>query len=611
MNRIKLFLAQKLFPELLPSNTVDAGQSGGATGRELASTIIKRVLYKTENSTDFEDPEFSLEDIRNGYNTDSYIRQGVDKYVDQIFKEGYTISGSDVNVVEYLKLRLSYIAEATQTPTDQFLIDIAEDLVKYGNCMIVKVRSNDQAAFPESQQLQGLNGKDPVAGYFCADPVSMKCKRDDNGVITEWQQETDVGKQTFNPEDVIHIYYKKERGSAYGISFLIPVLDDVRALRQAEENVLKMMYRYIYPFYHAKVGTENTPGTSAEVDNIQEKINGMDIEGGLVTTERVEIKPLALDKVIDADPYLKYMESRVFTGFGIPEIMWGRGDTANRSTGDNMTSEMADRIRAMHRIIEMFFNAFVIKELLMEAGYDPVLNPDQDVVLKFNDNDVDVEIKKQVHAIYKYEHNAITEDEMREEIGMDPIEDSVREHMFVELITRETLRLENELNTALASASANNSSSSSGSSSSSTKKSSSSGTKETNNKSKNSGGRPKSNASIESNIGLTKDLLDNLELTIDNYVRDCFATNQQITRQQITDCIIECTSSILFLNGNDELKPYITKLALRLDDSIHNDMIGINTYVVNESDVKDMISTRIEIFKESLIRYIREGPGGI
>ena len=114
-------------------------------------------------------------------------------------------------------------------------------------------------------------------------------------------------KQALFPPFILHIYYKKERGSAYGVSFLIPVLDDVRALRQAEENVLKMMYRYIYPFYHAKVGTEDTPGTSAEVDNIQEKINGMDIEGGLVTTERVEIKPLALDKVIDADPYLKYM----------------------------------------------------------------------------------------------------------------------------------------------------------------------------------------------------------------------------------------------------------------------------------------------------------------
>ena len=971
MNKIKLFLAKRLFPEIV-SITGDAnGSSGGASGRELSSEFVKRVNFKSVKGTDFEKPEFDMEDIRNGYDTDSYIRQGVDKYVDQIFKEGYTISGTDSNVTEYINLRLAYIAEATQTPTEQFLIDIAEDIVKYGNCMIVKSRTNDPNAFPQGQALTGLYGKDAVGGYFCADPISMTCKRDDHGLVTEWQQETDAGKQTFGTEDVIHIYYKREKGAAYGKSFLIPVLDDVRALRQAEENVLKMMYRFIYPFYHVQVGTEDDPGKSNEVSQMQEEIEGMDVEGGLVTTERVNIKPIASDKVINADPYLKYMESRVFTGFGIPEIMWGRGNcydektqtltnhgfkywyeineddkiatynpdtqmieyhkpnhdlmkyvshytgkmvhfkskhidikvspqhdmwvctngrkkgkmkwkkmkaidlyesgidnfyfmesslgnsdgihkdtinipyveahndngnnsilvfdtntfmsfigyfisegslnpsakgngpkykislsqkkhdvfvnmeecvkklgvlydvrtdkrdgtkeitiyhkslwiflknnfgvydkdrhisdyfksldkealmslidaliegdgsidkrpgrtsktyyssskrlcddiqeicvnaglmakvktkkkpsgfskcpihrvlisscnkkryryckrsmisledydgimycynvpnhlfitrrngkvtiqgnTANRSTGDNMTSEMADRIRAIHKIIEMFFNSFIIKELLMEGGYDPVLNPDQSVELKFNDNDVDVEIKKQVHAIYKYEHNAITEDEMRSELGMDPIEDSVREHMFIELITRETMRQQAQLDQQVAAAGASASgSSNSGSSSGSTKKTST-GTKETNNKSKNGGGRPKTNAAIESNIGITKDMLDNLTDSLDNYVRDCYLYKYQIERHKITDCIVKNVSSIILLYNDEKIKDYTSKLALKLDESIHDDILGTNTYVTSQSDIQDMINIRVDIFKNSLIRYIREGPGG-
>lgn len=610
MNKIKLFLAKRLFPEIVSITGDASGNSGGASGRELSSEVVKRVNYKAVKGTDFEKPAFDMSDIRNGYDTDSYIRQGVDKYVDQIFKEGYTISGTDPNVTEYINLRLAYIAEATQTPTEQFLIDIAEDIVKYGNCMIVKSRTNDPNAFPQGQALTGLYGKDAVGGYFCADPVSMTCKRDDYGAVTEWQQKTDAGKQTFNTEDVIHIYYKREKGAAYGKSFLIPVLDDVRALRQAEENVLKMMYRFIYPFYHVQVGTEDDPGKSNEVSQMQEEIEGMDVEGGLVTTERVTIKPIASDKVINADPYLKYMESRVFTGFGIPEIMWGRGNTANRSTGDNMTSEMADRIRAIHKIIEMFFNSFIIKELLMEGGYDPVLNPDQSVELKFNDNDVDVEIKKQVHAIYKYEHNAITEDEMRSELGMDPIEDSVREHMFIELITRETMRQQAQLDQQVAAVGASASgNSSSGSNSGSTKKTST-GTKETNNKSKNGGGRPKTNAAIESNIGITKDMLDNLTDSLDNYVRDCYLYKYQIERHKITDCIVKNVSSIILLYNDEKIKDYTSKLALKLDESIHDDILGTNTYVTSQSDIQDMINIRVDIFKNSLIRYIREGPGG-
>lgn len=610
MNRIKMFIAKNFFKELLPVSGKEqdaSGSSGGGAGRELASEFVKRITYKGNSDTDFEDPDFDLEDIQNGYNTDSYIRQGVDKYVDQIFKEGYSFYGTDTNAVEYLKLRLSYIAEASNTPTNQLLMDIAEDIVKYGNCMVVKARSNDPNALPQGANVTGLYGKDPVCGYFCANPVSMKCKRDDYGTVTSWQQETDRGKQEFNPEDVVHFYYKREKGNAYGTSFLIPVLDDVRALRQAEENVLKMMYRNIYPFYHVAVGTEEQTGTSKEVEELKTAIDGMDVEGGLVTTERVKITPIASDKVIDAEPYLKYMESRVFSGMGIPEIMFGRGNTANRSTGDNMTSEMADRIRAMCRVIEMFFNSFIIKEILMEGGYDPVLNPDQSVEFRFNDNDVDVMIKKQVHAIYKYEHNAITEDEMRDELGMDPIPDGDREKLFVELITRETLRVQAELDTQVAKATATET-----------------GTSETNNKQKNQGGKSsggsgnkkssnQSKNSIEpQSIGLVKDSIDNMENSIDNYIKECFDTNTQITQARIMEKVVACNKEIMYIISRgsnnstvEDITTRMAKLSTNLLNQIHTDMIGINTLANSESSVIDIIDVRVSIYRDSLIKYIQ------
>ena len=605
-----MFIAKQFFKELLPVSGKEqdaSGSSGGGAGRELASEFVKRVTYKENNDTDFEDPDFDLEDIQNGYNTDSYIRQGVDKYVDQIFKEGYSFYGTDANAVEYLKLRLSYIAEASNTPTNQLLMDIAEDIVKYGNCMVVKARSNDPNALPQGTTVTGLYGKDPVVGYFCANPVTMKCKRDEFGTITEWQQDNDGGTQTFAPEDVVHFYYKREKGNAYGTSFLIPVLDDVRALRQAEENVLKMMYRNIYPFYHVAVGTEEQTGTTREVEELKAAIDGMDVEGGLVTTERVKITPIASDKVIDAEPYLRYMESRVFSGMGIPEIMFGRGNTANRSTGDNMTSEMADRIRAMCRVIEMFFNSFIIKELLMEGGYDPVLNPDQAVEFRFNDNDVDVMIKKQVHAIYKYEHNAITEDEMRDELGMDPIPDGDRAKLFVELITRETLRVQAELNTQVAKATATQT-----------------GTAETNNKQKNQGGKSsggsgnkksssQSKNSIEPHsIGLVKDSIDNMENSIDNYIKECFDTNTQITQAKLIEKVVACNKEIMYIISRgsnsaavEDISTRMAKLSTNLLNQIHTDMIGVNTLANTESSVIDIIDVRVSIYKDSLIKYIQ------
>lgn len=600
MNKFKRFIANTFFKELLPAAPESRDASSGGQ-RELASEFIKQIVYKTNDDNDFEEPDFDMEDIENAYNTDSYVRQGVDKYVDQIFKEGYSFYGKDVNTVEYLKLRLEYIAEATGTPTNQFLMDIAEDLVKYGNCMIVKSRSNDVNLLPQGVNVQGLGGKDPVVGYFCANPSTMTVMRDEHGVITKWKQETDAGEQEFNPEDVIHFYYKRPKGNAYGTSFLVPVLDDIRALRQAEENVLKMMYRNIYPFHHVKVGTEDQPGTEKEVDKIIEEINNMDVEGGIVTTERVTITPIASDKVIDAEPYLRYMEDRVFSGMGIPAIMWGRGDTANRSTGDNMTSEMADRIRAITKIIEMFFNSFIVKELLMEGGYDPVLNPDQVAELKFHDNDVDVKIKKEVHAIYKYEHNAITEDEMRELLGMDPIADTDREKLFVELITRETLKLQAELNAE------------SDSSDSST------GSKETNNKEKNSGGQKSKKSSSSGKdeynaiIGLVKDSVNKMNDEMDKYVINCYTNRQQILQSNVEKIVAKHIKDISYTmkaKVKDEaltniIDEMLIKNSVKLCSNIHDDLTGTNVYSTSKGSVSDMITVRVNLFGDTIINYLR------
>lgn len=954
MNKLKLMVAKRFFKELLPQDA--SGSSGGATGRELANQVLGKIVYKDNNDTDFEDPSFELTELQDAYNKDAYIRQGVDKYIDQIFKEGYQFYGTDTNIVDYLKMRLSFIAEATSTPTSQFLMDIAEDVVKYANCMVVKARSNDPNAFPQGMNIQGLYGKDPVAGYFCANATVTKCKRDDYGTVTEWQQETDKGKQTFPPEDVVHFYYKREKGNAYGTSFLVPVIPDVKALRRAEENILKMMYRNVYPFYHIRVGTEEATGTSQEVTDIQNEAEDMDVESMLVTTERVEIKPIASDKVIDAEPYLKYMESRVFSGLGVPEIMFGRGNcydeqtqtltdngfkywyevtendkiatfnpengnieyhkpnddlmkfvshytgkmvhfrskhmdimvspqhdmwvctnghrigkmkwkkmkaidlynsniknfyfmeqtngyvnnnndnetftipyvesrytngnndilsfntkafieflgyfisegslnpskagkycisitqkkknilskilscidklnlqynqrtdkrddtveitiyhkslwmylkdnfglydkdrhisreiinlsnqsleillnalidgdgtrdkrkgrtsmsyyssseellddvqeiciklgykakilyasklgavskllvhrvmisnsrqkyrycnntmisledydgimycynvpnhlfitrrngliaiqgnTANRSTGDNMTSEMADRIRAIQRVIETFFNEFIIKELLMEGGYDPVLNPDQKVEFKFNDNDVDVEIKKQVHAIYKYEHSAITEDEMREEIGMDPIPDGDREKMFVELITRETLRVQAELGAQTAQAAGPEN-----------------GNAETNNKAKNKGGQSSKKQATKKDsispisIGLIKDAIDGLYDNVDDYLKTCCDNHSEILQVKLTKYITNCTEEIILIVSQDKentkrIENKLIKLATDLTNGINSDLIGFDIY--NPTNIIDLVNVRIDIFKDLLVKYLIE-----
>lgn len=466
-NIIKAFEKMK-YNSIVPEN-IHNSTSNSSNGAVVAAAKRLGIRMGDLTSSDFEDAEYNLLDIDNAYSTDSYVRQCVDKIVEKIFKEGFGFYGKNPNAIEYIKIRLTYMAETTQQPLQSLLNDMAEDMVKYHNIVLVKSRKADESQMPPGVTVNGIDGAEPVAGYFCLHPGTMTVKRDSTGLIQSWKQEVDGSDTTvnFNPSEIVHIYYKRKKGNAFGEPFLLPVLDDIRALRFLEENVVNMVYKHTNPFFHITVGDDESPGSPQEVEEVRVEIENMDPAGGLVTNNRVTFNSVEADKAVDAKGYLEYLEARVFSGLGISAVQFGRGDTSNRNTADSMTDELSDRIKAFQQAIETGINFFIIKDLLIEGGFDPLNNPDDIVTFEFLENDLDRKIKAENHAIYKYEHNSITEDEMRDEIGKDPITD--RSKMFQTLITQANATHESSL------------SSSSTTSSSSNKEQ---GTGETNNKNK-------------------------------------------------------------------------------------------------------------------------------
>lgn len=451
LSRLSLFFRTKddsIDPVVIEEQKYTLGEATptrSSGSRDPKSSIIKKLgLAVGESSDDFIEPEWNFEEITNAYNTEGYIRQAVDKYIDMMFKADWKWVGKNPAAVEYVTMRFKLMAEATEIPTDQLFIEIAEDLVKYNNVVIAKARAKDTSMF-QGLNVTGISGLQPVAGYFPLNLSTLRVKRDQYGVIKGWQQETDASDKTvkYKPDDIVHIYYKREKGRVFGTPWLLPALDDIRALRQIEENVLRLVYRNLHPLWHVQVGSEQEgmQGEDEEVELVQQEIENMDVEGGLVTTERVKITPIASNQIIDAYNYLKHFEQRAFTVMGVSELLMGRGNTANRSTGDNLSGEFKDRIKALQKVMSTFINEKMVKEILMEGGFDPVLNPDDAVYFTFNEIDMDSQIKAENQAVFLYEHNAITESEMRELIGRDPIEDGeMRAGMHFNIITMAQLK---------------------------------------------------------------------------------------------------------------------------------------------------------------------------
>lgn len=427
--------------EETPLQVTNAPSSSGSK-RDPKKSIIKRIgLAFTKgsgNRAELEGPEgFDLAEIEKAYNTEAYVRQAIDKYTDFIFKAGWDIVGKNQNAVDYIKLRLAAMAEATKIPTKQLFIDIADDLVLYHNVFIVKARQSGSYIFPTGINATGIGTAKPITGYFVLPVTTITIARVNNGTVDSYQQEISGGdKLTIKPDDMIHMYIDKPKGRAFGVPFLWQVLDDIKLLRQIEELVARLIYKDIFPLYQYQVGLakEGYEATDEEIEDLKEQISELTLDGGIVVPERHNISVIGSQgKALEAYNYLKYFEQRVFTGLGVSETMMGRGDSANRSTADNMTTDMHDRIKAYQSQMATFIDEYIFNELLREGGFDPLLKPEDAVHFQFKEIDLDNKIKAENQAIQKFTNNAITHEELRMEIGMDPVTDEGR--LYFNMIT--------------------------------------------------------------------------------------------------------------------------------------------------------------------------------
>lgn len=393
----------------------------------LDPTLKYYSIAKNTGRGHFAWPEYNLSDIGRIEDTDSYVRQAFDKKVGLLFKEGFVISGRNENVVQYVNQRLQQIRQVTGVPFDQFLRSVGSAVVKKNNAFIVKVR---KAKASGGRVRKDLSGKklEPIAGLFTAPAETMRPEIQGNKIIG-WKQETPQGmSELFPAQDVIHIAYQVKDGFIFATPSLIPVVDDIRALRKLEENTELVVYQFLFPLLHYKVGSKERPagvGTDGvdEITRARSEIELMPSEGGIVTSERHEINLIGAEgRALRVESYLDHFKQRVFAGLGMSAVDFGEGETANRATADNMSRNLVDSVKDIQDIIEMYINHFVIDELLEESTFgQDVFLPENHCSLVFREVDIDAQIKKENHAAELFSKDMFGLNQSRERIGVQPI----------------------------------------------------------------------------------------------------------------------------------------------------------------------------------------------
>jgi len=312
------------------------------------------------------------------------------------------------------------------------LIEVTEHIVKYANVFVVKARGDISEYFPTP--ISGVNAAQPVVGYYLIPTEQVRILRDKFNRPKSYQQATDP--LTYMPSErdpvwsadrVIHMYLDKKSGRAFGTPFLSSVLDDVVALRQIEEDIQNLVHRELFPLYKYTIGTADQPAEPQEISNAASEIESLRAEGGLILPYRHNIEVIgANNSALDASGYLEHFKERVAVGLGVaPHHLGMMMNGGNRSVTDRLDTALYDKVKQYQKIVAEMIRVHIFNELLLEGGFDPVTNPLEEGIsdrcyFKFNEIDVDTQVKKETHVIQKYVNNMISIKEARLELGLNP-----------------------------------------------------------------------------------------------------------------------------------------------------------------------------------------------
>lgn len=401
-------------------------------GNPALSYFGTRGMLNSRSSSYFRDHEYDLNEIGRIVDTEAFVSRAFTKKVTLIFKEGFLIDSKDSKNLEYVKRRLREIEFVSNRSFRKLIKEAALNLVMFHNFYVVKVRKK-AASSGKMRQLGAGREREvpPVAAYFNIAPETVQVRVNDAGEPVRFRQNLLTGRYREFPDyNVIHGYYNRRTGFTMGTPSLEALKDDIMALRRIEESVETLIYKNLFPIIHVKVGTEKSPAKSlpdgtTEVSLATTMLRNIEDNGGVVTSERVEIDAVGSEsQALRVEAYLQHFKKRVFAGLGMSGIDFGDGDATGRATGEVLSSSLKDSVTDYQRELEEIITREIFDELLMESGryqFEYEIPEEERVIMTFNTIDVDEKIKKETHCINAINTGLLTSDEARKDLNKEPL----------------------------------------------------------------------------------------------------------------------------------------------------------------------------------------------
>lgn len=372
--------------------------------------------------------------LEQAFRREGYVRQTVEKYVELVTIRGFKLTGNSQDAVNYIKQRLYAMSLMTLTPLSSFISSIFFDILLYGNFFAVKSRGKvkvNQNLIPSS----GANGnKYPILGYFRLSPGKVSEHPTDSNL---WLYNSDSGIKNVSKNDIIHLPLNPLPEATIGTTHLSPVLPDVQAYRQLEDWVLGLLYKHLNPIIHHSV-PDKTGGFGTSEKDIQKTVlsyANMSPDGILVTGEGHKLSVVGAEShSLRGEGYLESFKHRMLAGLGVGQLAMGESTGTAVGSADAQTVSMHNKARYLQVLVGEFFTLWVILELLLEGGFNP-LNENDRVILDWYSFELEAKLAEENQQVQDFTNGLITQDEARRKLGYPPMTTKDRELMHVNLVT--------------------------------------------------------------------------------------------------------------------------------------------------------------------------------
>lgn len=381
----------------------------------------------TSRRANFEASPYDFDRIIKAIDSDSYAQQAFSKYRELIWKESWEIVSKNDQAVEYLWKRIRLFEVAMNRSFYDFLVEVADQLVKFNNVFIAKSRGELQSFFPGKLYVE--EDKQPIVGYYVLPTEKIEIQRDKHNNVIKYRQRIDdvyaaqPSEPSWPADEVIHLKRNCKPGRVFGSPFITPALDDIISLRQLEEDILNLMHRELFPLYFYRVGTDTFPADQSAIDDAYRQLDTLRTEGGIIAPHTHELQVLgAENKALNVTEELKHFKERVAVGLGVFPHHLGMTDGGNRAATDRLDVALYDKVKEYQKYLSEAIRTDFFNELLVEGGFDPFgldsMEESEDMcIFRYNEIDVDTQIKQGTYAMSKLDRNVASVDETRRELG--------------------------------------------------------------------------------------------------------------------------------------------------------------------------------------------------